>query len=104
MKDLYSLTEVADMLSVSKETLRRWDKNGSLKPVRHPINNYRVYPSSALKKFEQLGFLFNKKKLKQPKPIKKFTVIELFSGAGGMALGLEKSGLDCVLLNDNDRG
>jgi len=104
MKEFYSLTEVADMLSVSKETLRRWDKNGSLKPVRHPINNYRVYPSSALKKFEQLGFLFNQKKLRQPKPTKKFTVIELFSGAGGMALGLEKSGLNCVLLNDNDRG
>ncbi len=104
MKKFYSLTEVADMLSVSKETLRRWDKNGSLKPVRHPINNYRVYPSSALKKFEQLGFLFNKQKTKRDKPIKKFTAIELFSGGGGMALGLEKSGLDCVLLNDNDRG
>ena len=104
MKEFYSLTEVADMLSVSKETLRRWDKNGSLKPVRHPINNYRVYPSSALKKFEQLGFLFNKQKARRPKPVKRFTAIELFSGGGGMALGLEKSGLDCVLLNDNDSG
>lgn len=103
MKKFYSLTEVADMLSVSKETLRRWDKNGSLKPVRHPINNYRVYPIAALKKFEQLGFLFSKPKKKQIKPIKKFTAIELFSGGGGMALGLESAGLDCMLLNDCDR-
>src|SRR3990167_971179 len=102
MKEFYSLTEVADMLSVSKETLRRWDKNGSLKPVRHPINNYRVYPSSALKKFEQLGFLFNMTKRKRVKPLRKFTAVELFSGGGGMALGLEISGLNCVLLNDND--
>jgi len=103
MKEFYSLTEVADMLSVSKETLRRWDKNGSLKPIRHPINNYRVYPALALKKFEQLGFLFNKQKSGCSKPVKNFTVIEVFSGAGGLALGLEQSGLDCVLLNDNDR-
>lgn len=31
------------------------------------------------------------------------TSIELFSGAGGMTLGLEKSGFNPVLLNDNDK-
>ncbi len=31
------------MLGVSKETLRNWDKAGKLKPVRNPINNYRMY-------------------------------------------------------------
>lgn len=103
MKDFYSLTEVADMLSVSKETLRRWDKNGSLKPIRHPINNYRVYPVSALKQFEQLGFLFKTKKNEQVEPLRDYTIIELFSGAGGLALGLDKAGFNCVLLNDNDR-
>lgn len=103
MKEFYSLTEVADLLSVSKETLRRWDKNGSLKPIRHPINNYRVYPISALKKFEQLGFLFEKGSQKAEAPARDYTVIELFSGAGGLALGLDRAGLDCVLLNDNDK-
>lgn len=102
MKDFYSLTEVADMLSVSKETLRRWDKNGSLKPIRHPINNYRVYRAIDLKKFEQLAFLFEDRKIKKVKALKRYPIIELFSGAGGLALGLEKSGLDCVLLNDNN--
>ena len=103
MKEFYSLTEVADMLSVSKETLRRWDKNGSLKPIRHPINNYRVYPAISLKKFAQLGFLFDDKKIEIVEPLRDYTVIELFSGAGGLALGLDKAGFQCVLLNDNDR-
>jgi predicted site-specific integrase-resolvase len=43
MKSFYPLNEVADMLSVSKETLRRWDRSGKLLSVRHPISNYRVY-------------------------------------------------------------
>lgn len=103
MKEFYSLTEVADLLSVSKETLRRWDKNGSLKPIRHPINNYRVYPATALKKFEQLGFLFEKKKPKVVTPKGDYKVVELFSGAGGLALGLHEAGLQCVLLNDSDK-
>lgn len=102
MKGFYSLTEVADMLSVSKETLRRWDKNGFLKPVRHPTNNYRVYPAKELKKFEQLRFLFDKKVPTKVKPLRPYSIVELFSGAGGLALGLDKAGLHCVLLNDSD--
>lgn len=102
MKEFYSLNEVADMLSVSKETLRRWDKNGSLKPVRHPINNYRVYPKQVLKKFNQLGFLFDNNDAQKHEPLFNYKSIELFAGGGGLALGLEKAGLNCILLNDND--
>lgn len=35
-------------------------------------------------------------------PIRDFTVIELFAGAGGLAIGLEKAGLKCVALNEID--
>jgi DNA (cytosine-5)-methyltransferase 1 len=37
------------------------------------------------------------------KPIKDFTVLELFAGAGGLAIGLEKSGLKCIALNEIDK-
>ena len=37
------------------------------------------------------------------KPIKEFNVIELFAGAGGLAIGLEKSGIKCVALNEIDK-
>jgi DNA (cytosine-5)-methyltransferase 1 len=104
MKDFFALSEVADILSVSKETLRRWDKSGKLESVRHPINNYRVYRSADLKQFGQIGFMFEEK---QPsvaeKADDKYTVVELFAGAGGLALGMEKAGLHCVLLNEINR-
>ncbi len=104
MKDYYSLSEVADLLSVSKETLRRWDKSGKLVPIRHPINDYRVYPIESLKQFENLGFLFDNEADKvRIKARRKFKVLELFAGAGGLALGLEKAGLECVLLNEIDK-
>jgi len=103
-KKLLTLSEVADMLSVSKETLRRWDASGKLVSIRHPINDYRMYKVSDLKKFEQLGFLFDSKPSeKKVKPNKKYKTIELFAGAGGLALGLEEAGLDCVLLNEIDK-
>ena len=103
MKEHFSISEVADMLSVSKETLRRWDKNGTLKPIRHPINNYRVYQRDQLRSFEQLGFLFKKREVSQQQPLRDYNALELFAGAGGLALGLEKAGLKCCLLNDFDR-
>jgi DNA (cytosine-5)-methyltransferase 1 len=99
MKDVYTLSEVADMLGVTKETLRRWDKSGKLASVRHPINNYRVYKATDLKQFEKIGFIFDKTvKQVTELPKKKFTSIELFAGAGGLALGLEKAGLSNILL------
>lgn len=102
MKEFYTLTEVADLLGVSKETLRRWDNSGKLVAVRHPINNYRVFHKSELKKFEQLGFMFSNTIDNKCTPIKRYTSIELFAGAGGLALGLERAGLECVLLNEID--
>ena len=46
--EFYSIAQVADILGVSKETLRRWDNNGKLKPQRDDGNNYRLYHISQL--------------------------------------------------------
>lgn len=102
---LLALSEVADMLSVSKETLRRWDSSGKLVSVRHPINSYRMYRKSDLKKFEQLGFLFEEvtKDTATHLPAKEYRSVELFAGAGGLALGLEQAGFKCVMLNEIDK-
>ena len=35
--------DAAMTLGVSKSTLRNWDKEGKLKPYRHPVNGYRLY-------------------------------------------------------------
>lgn len=103
MKNYYSISEVADLLSVSKETLRRWDKNGKLSAVREPMSNYRVYHKDQLKIFDTLDFFFNdqiEENVVSPK--KEFNSIELFAGAGGLAIGLEQAGLNCLALNEVD--
>lgn len=102
-KKVYTLGEVADMLGKSKETLRRWDNNGKLTAFREPMSNYRVYKKDQLKIFEELDFLFTTEpEVTYSKPTKKFTVLELFAGAGGFALGLEAAGLNCLALNEFD--
>ena len=104
MKDFYSVSEVADMLGTSKETLRRWDKSGKLSPQRHPINNYRVYKSHDLNQFDKVSFMFRPRAEEVIEiPIKQFKSIELFAGAGGLAIGLEKAGLSNVLLSEIDK-
>ena len=103
MKEYYSISEVADLLSVSKETLRRWDRNGKLSAVREPMSNYRVYKKEQLKIFDELDFLFHSdENTNFVKPIRDFKAIELFAGAGGLAVGLEKAGLKCLVLNEID--
>jgi DNA (cytosine-5)-methyltransferase 1 len=104
MKNIYTITEVADLLSVSKETLRRWDRSGKLTAIREPMSNYRVYKKNQLKIFDELDFLFKKAEVNNAiLPKKKFTSIELFAGAGGLAIGLEKAGIECLALNEIDK-
>ena len=103
MKEYYTLSEVADLLSVSKETLRRWDKNGKLSALREPMSNYRLYKKEQLKIFDELDFLFHSEEnTNGVKPSRDFRTIELFAGAGGLAVGLEKAGMKCLALNEID--
>lgn len=100
---MYSVAQVADMLGVSKETLRRWDNSGKLPSLRNPINNYRLYDKEQLRQFEALDFIFNDSARPDIKPDHVYKTIELFAGAGGLAIGLEQAGLATLLLNEVDK-
>jgi DNA (cytosine-5)-methyltransferase 1 len=103
--EYYSIAQVADILGVSKETLKRWDKNGKLVALYHPENDCGLYHRSQLEGFEEAQLLFNSswdEELKI-KPIKEFKLIELFAGCGGLAIGMEKAGFTSVLLNEIDK-
>lgn len=103
MKEYYSLSEVADLLGKSKGTLRQWDKSGKLEAFREPMSNYRVYKKEQLQIFDELTFLFNPSENENVvKPDNNYSVLELFAGAGGLAIGMEKAGLKCVVLNEID--
>ena len=43
LKDYLTVKDAARLLGVNPATLRRWDRKGKLKTLRHPINRYRLY-------------------------------------------------------------
>ncbi len=104
IKEFYSLSEAAEILGKNPETLRRWDNDGKLEAVREPMSNYRVYTKQQLEIFPEFKSYFEKTdKGNIVIPLKEYTVLELFAGAGGLAIGLEQAGLKCKALNEIDK-
>jgi DNA (cytosine-5)-methyltransferase 1 len=99
-KETISELLLADIMSVSKRTVESWKKNGKVKSLK----NGR-YLLSGLAKFPQIqAMLETKWDLEQKiKPIKVYNSIELFAGAGGLAIGLEKAGFNTIALNEIDK-
>ena len=56
--EYYSIAQAADILGVTKETLRRWDENGTMVAQRLESNNYRVYHKVAVRVFENTQHMF----------------------------------------------
>ncbi|WP_372774817.1 DNA (cytosine-5-)-methyltransferase [Mangrovibacterium sp.] len=105
MNSYLSLSETAALIGKSKETLRRWDKEGILNAIREPVSNYRVYKKTDV---QALLGLFYDEDIKDnvsnyAEPQNQYSALELFAGAGGLAIGLEKAGIKCVALNEIDK-
>jgi len=105
MKEYISLAKAAEIIGKSKETLRRWDREGILNAVREPVSNYRVYRKEDVKNlYSKLYQDITKDTISNYTiPESDYSVIELFAGAGGLALGMEKAGLKCKVLNEIDK-
>lgn len=104
IKNSYSISEVAEILGKNTETLRRWDRDGKLIAAREPMSNYRVYKKEQLELFSEYRSYFdNLKKDNFVETDHEYSVLELFAGAGGLAVGMEKSGLRCIALNEIDK-
>ena len=67
MSAYVTLAEAASYLGVSKATLRKWDNEGKLKAVRHPLNRYRVYDLEDLRALKPQASLFDDDVLQVPK-------------------------------------
>jgi DNA (cytosine-5)-methyltransferase 1 len=102
--DLISAELLADIVSVSKATLLKWEKSGRLIPFQNPITNKKEYKISQLIQFEEVRSMMksNWDEELNVKPARDFSSVELFAGAGGLALGLEKAGFKAVALNELD--
>ncbi|MBC2682576.1 DNA (cytosine-5-)-methyltransferase [Corynebacterium anserum] len=98
------ISEAAEKLDVSVDTIRRWEKKGLIKSQRNSAN-YREFD------FEEINRLYRKLNgepsgyrytiLKNP--VSKFTAVDLFAGAGGTALGLENAGFRHLAVNEIDK-
>lgn len=105
MSEYLTISETAKLLNKSTKTLRRWDEEGKLSAVREPMSNYRVYRKNDV---ETLFADFLQTDVRETisnfvEPENEYNVLELFAGAGGLAVGMEKAGLKCVALNEIDK-
>jgi DNA (cytosine-5)-methyltransferase 1 len=99
-----AVTDASRLLNVSVDTIRRWEKKGLIKGKRD-LNGHRLFQKSELilhnnKLNGGVGHEFEILKAKTKSPYK---VIELFAGAGGLALGMENAGLNCVAAVEIDK-
>ena len=101
--ELFNEFEVSNLLDVSLHRLNIWANNGKLIPVT--FNGVKNYDKESLLKFDIANEIFNSKwdDFVKIKAKKEYTSIELFAGAGGMALGMEKAGIKHLLLNEIEK-
>jgi DNA (cytosine-5)-methyltransferase 1 len=94
---------LADIVSVSKTTVEKWERSGKIKPVIE--DNKKKFNISELLHFENIREMQTAKWDEEIKihPVRKYSSIELFAGAGGLAIGLEKAGFEAVALNEYDK-
>ena len=96
-------TNFADIMGVSKATLQRWEANGSFVPSIDDAGQKFFYVENLLNVPEIKNMVCSMwDEEMQVKPLRPFKSIELFVGAGGLALGMEKAGFSHVLLNEID--
>lgn len=55
LSEYLTLKQVSELLKVHPNTLRNWDKNGILKPIRIGERKIRRYKKEDVKKFLEAG-------------------------------------------------
>lgn len=100
-----TLSEATKIIGVSADTIRRWDKKGLIKASRNE-NNYRVFALAELQRISNKNsgkHSGNNYRILKSSQRTSYSVVELFAGAGGTALGLHNAGFNHVLLTDWDK-
>lgn len=92
--------QVADILGVSKQTV----KHCKDKSILHATDKQALYDIKQLPLFDAAKPLSDSiwEQEMGTVPLRPYRSIELFAGAGGLAIGLEQAGFEHVLLNELD--
>ncbi|EKO3781536.1 DNA (cytosine-5-)-methyltransferase [Vibrio metschnikovii] len=97
----YSIEVLADILSQSKATINARVKRGELDkcPETGKISVHQVDNLPEIQ--EMLQSPWDEEHSIKPK--RKYNLVELFAGGGGLAIGMEQAGLESILLNEMDK-
>ncbi len=100
---LINSVNLASVLGVSNSTINSWIAAGKIKPVKTD-KKYKYFTFDSLD-FSNTKLMANSTWETEHtiKPLREYKSIELFAGAGGLALGLEDAGFKHVLLNEFDK-
>ena len=105
MDTLLNVLEASKIVGVSPDTIRRWDKKGLVKATRSALN-HRLFNIVELQRIQSKisgNHKGNNYKILKAKKKSNYSVVGLFAGAGGTALGFHNAGLKHILLTDWDK-
>ncbi len=100
-----TVSEAAEILEVSPDTIRRWSKKGLIKHHRNELN-HRVFDLEVVQRLHSKlsgHATENTYRVLVADKRSSYSCIDLFAGAGGTALGLHNAGLDHVLLSELEK-
>ena len=100
---LIPASDFADIMGVSKATLAKWEANGTHVP-HVGADGRKYFLTKELAGIPEVREMLSSgwEDEMHVHPRRPYTSIELFAGAGGLALGLEKAGFSHILLNEVD--
>lgn len=101
--EVISVNNFSDLLGVSKATVEGWINSGKYK-VSTDAMGRKFFNVKDVAGVPEIHAMLHSRwdEEMDTKPLRPYTSIELFAGAGGLALGMEKAGFHHVLLNEYD--
>ena len=99
--DYFSLEVLADILSLPKRSIESRIKKGELVPCPNTglINKEQVMHFPEIKRLNESSWDDELKIVHK----REYKLVELFAGAGGLALGMEQAGFHSVFVNELDK-
>ncbi|EGV29841.1 hypothetical protein HMPREF9431_01819 [Segatella oulorum F0390] len=103
MATFLSANNLADLVGTSLATTQRWGEKG-VYPYHTDSHGRRGFYMEELTAIEPVQRMLQSQwdEELQVAPLRPYTAVELFAGAGGLALGMHEAGFGHVLLNEMD--